>query len=180
LAQHTLLTHKAAPTKYYSRSIKHDATGNHHGLYIFTKRRALLIAHAHKTQVQYTRKGQSKVINKVIGSVVTRRKFNLLRRAIGTPPNPILFSKIRICLSSALEALFLTTSVASQEHIVTILRPIATDLEMLRGPEARALAENRNHSERLGMVVDKVLLDMGQVKEATDSVEEQAKKDGYI
>lgn len=57
---------------------------------------------------------------------------------------------------------------------------IRADLEMLRGSEAKILAKNGDFLDTLAVVVESAMEGVGMIKNVTELVKEDARRDGYL
>ncbi|KAG4437321.1 hypothetical protein IFR05_007217 [Cadophora sp. M221] len=99
------------------------------------------------------------------GSGVTSRSHARIREAIGSPRFPILLKGIRSCLQKALYALIKDTMKDLHRDINQLLRQISTNIEMLRGSEARVLAMNGDFLDRLKIVLGAAMEEMENIQE---------------
>jgi hypothetical protein len=99
-----------------------------------------------------------------------------LREAIGSTRNPTLFRAIRSRLENDL--LLLATNITNilDGEISEILAQIGSNIEMLRGTEARILTKNGDFLERLDGVVAGVLKEMESIGEIAEQVKREAEK----
>lgn len=103
-----------------------------------------------------------------------------LKAALGSPRDPILFDQMRSFLCEDLLELFADINSTMRTETLAILNQIGTDLEMLRGTEARLLAKNGDFLDRLGAVMGVVLKDMVYIEASVKPVKEKAEEAGYI
>jgi hypothetical protein len=111
---------------------------------------------------------------------VTARRLNRLRQAIGSTRNPILFTAIRSRLRKALFEVAKETMDTLDNDARDILKQIDSNIEMLRGSEAKILAANGDFLEKLGEVMAVVVSEMEIIGETATLVKSRAEKDGYL
>jgi hypothetical protein len=114
------------------------------------------------------------VVDIKTGTDVTIRRISRLRRAIGSTRDPVLFKAIRSRLQKALFELALETTRTLDDHIRDILEQIGNNIELLRGSEAKILAQNGDFLERLRVVVDEVMVEMAVIGNAAAKVKAEA------
>ncbi len=119
-------------------------------------------------------------INHRIGSGVTLRRLACLRQAVGTTRNPILFTNIRSRLRTALFNHIKRNMKNLQDQVLNILVQISSDIEMLRGSEARILASNGDFLERLGEVVRIVMPEMERIGALAERVKRDAESQSDV
>ena len=113
------------------------------------------------------------------GSGVKARRLSRLRQAIGSTGNPTLFTAIRSRLRNALSN-FAKELVDTLDHdVIDILKQIGSNIEMLRGSEAKILAKNGDFLDKLGIVIAAVMREMEIIGEIAARVKGEAEKHGY-
>jgi hypothetical protein len=110
---------------------------------------------------------------------VTARRLNRLRQAIGSTRNPILFTAIRSRLRDALFELAMEIVETLDDDVSDILKQIGSNIEMLRGSEAKILAKNGDFLERLGVVIAAVVDEMEIIGEIAARVKSEAGEPDY-
>lgn len=108
------------------------------------------------------------------GTGVNARRISHLRRAIGSTRDPVLFKAIRSRLQTALSELALETTRTLDCRIRDILQEIGNNIELLRGSEAKILAQNGDFLERLRVVVDDVMADMQDIGDVAGKAKAEA------
>lgn len=91
---------------------------------------------------------------------MTARRKSILSQAIGTTRNPVLFTAIRSRLQKALSETNTYVTTTLDHDVSAILEQIRSNIELLRGSEARVLAKNGDFLDRLSLVVADLMKEM--------------------
>ncbi|KAK0122602.1 hypothetical protein ONS96_009642 [Cadophora gregata f. sp. sojae] len=110
------------------------------------------------------------------GDGVTARRLTRMRQAIGTSRSPVLFTAIRSRLQNAVIQLIKDTLKDLHREINEIFRQISSNVEMLRGSEARILAANGDFLDRLEVVLRGVTGEMERIGEVAARVRREAEE----
>ncbi|PVH75179.1 hypothetical protein DL98DRAFT_658308 [Cadophora sp. DSE1049] len=110
------------------------------------------------------------------GDGVTARRIKRMREAIGSARSPVLFTAIRSRLQNAVFELIKDILKDLHREINEILRQISSNVEMLRGSEARILAANGDFLDRLEVVLRAVAGDMENIEETAARVKRVAEE----
>jgi len=119
-------------------------------------------------------------MNRLVGTGVDLRGINLLRRAVGSYLNPVLFNTIQNRLATALEELFSANASEIQEAMTAIIEQIRSDLKTLKGIETNSSRDNSSFLLELVKVKDQVLGDMKDLIEVMKIVKVEVVRDGYL
>jgi hypothetical protein len=119
-------------------------------------------------------------MNRLVGTGVDLRGINLLRRAVGSYLNPVLFNTIQNRLATALEEVFSANASEIQEAMTAIIEQIRSDLKTLKGIEINSSRDNSSFLLELTKVKDQVLGDMKDLTEVIKIVKVEAVRDGYL
>lgn len=121
----------------------------------------------------------SRLIDARLGTGVNARRLDCLRRAIGSPRRPVLFTAIYNRLMHALAALSRQMTKDLQKEMGEILKQVGNDIEILRGTEAQMLAKD-GFLEKIKNVMKEVEAQMAMISEMTAVVKAEADKNGYL
>jgi hypothetical protein len=106
----------------------------------------------------------------VTGRNVTQRRLSTLEETIGRNGSTTLFSAIQSRLSTAYPVSISKVGDRLIAQMNVIMDQISSDLDMVRGTEARLLAQNGNFLETLGTAMRNIERDMQRVKELVEAV----------
>lgn len=108
------------------------------------------------------------------------RRLALLRRAVGSTRNPVLFTGIRARLRKALLGATKKNTETLKSNVLPILDQISSDIELLRGSEARILARNGDFLEKLSEVLRIVTGEMERIMEVAAAVKSDAETENTV
>lgn len=104
------------------------------------------------------------------------RRRDRMRQAIGSDRSPVLFTAIRTRLHNAVFEVIKDVLKDLHLELNEILRQISSNVEMLRGSEARILAANGDFLDRLAVVLRAVTGDMENIEEMAARIKREAEE----
>jgi hypothetical protein len=118
---------------------------------MFLKPCVLHVANASRIPIHLAASGmRAPCTDKLADTGVNLRHINLLRRAVGSSSNPVLFKNIQNRVWMALQGGFSASSAEVQKAITEIIEQIRSDLEMLKGTCANNSGDNSGFSKEFG------------------------------